>query len=83
MAQLADDNEFAAALDRYLHALDRCWTSLENAAGEPSPGRDQLYFHFSHLMNNRVGIPPPEEAYLASLLLTLVPGEDLNRPRAA
>jgi thiopeptide-type bacteriocin biosynthesis protein len=35
---------------------------------EPAPSAVSLAFHFAHLMNNRLGVGPLEEAYYGSLL---------------
>ncbi|WLR54582.1 thiopeptide-type bacteriocin biosynthesis protein [Mesobacillus subterraneus] len=37
-----------------------------NPLGESGP--DGIYFHFTHMMNNRLGVWPIEESYLAALL---------------
>ena len=70
--ELSSDADFARTVGGYLQALNQCWS-------EGAQDGSQLFFHFCHLMNNRLGIPPAEEAYLASLLLALE-GTDAPSP---
>lgn len=52
--------------EAYRQALTEALSQLQSAAIPiPAP---QLYFHYIHLMNNRLGMIPAEEAYLAYLV---------------
>jgi thiopeptide-type bacteriocin biosynthesis protein len=60
------DPPVAQAREAYRTALRR---ALADARKEPStPGPEKLCFHYVHLLNNRLGILPLEEAYLAAFV---------------
>jgi len=66
-----------ADLDRYVKAMGHVFLQVEPSGPIISSARE-LGFHFIHMMNNRLGVFPVEEAYLAALLLAAgTEGEDV------
>jgi thiopeptide-type bacteriocin biosynthesis protein len=59
--------EAGQRLREWGEAVDRAAAGYASLGGG-APVRDVLVLHFTHLMNNRLGLLPIEEAYLAALL---------------
>lgn len=69
MTQLEVDSSVGPLVADYRAALRTCRADLLTAGVPVLPG--QAAFQQVHLTNNRLGIPPAEEAYLARLLLEI------------
>src|SRR5262249_43965658 len=67
--QIADDGEIRANLDEYRNRLTRAIDDMRLSDECVNTPLSRFCFHCLHLTNNRMGIPPMEEAYLSALLL--------------
>lgn len=71
LAALTANAMLRGLVDEYGRAFDDTLSSLAQAAGHVLAQPGHLCFDYIHMNNNRLGILPVEEAYLAALLLTM------------
>lgn len=64
-------------LRRWRIGLDAARKSFVDCENGPHWGTGLLAFHITHLMNNRLGISPVEESYLAALLAVAFNREEM------
>ena len=79
---IADDAPEAdrALVSRWRAALETCAQGYRTCGDTPPASGEDLAFHFIHLMNNRLGLMPLEEAYLATLLTEAGLGDAIRGP---
>ena len=58
----------ADIVDAWQRSVAAAAAAFRTVGDEPAPRPVDLAFHFIHLMNNRLGLTPLEEAYLATLI---------------
>lgn len=69
LAGLADHALITSLAQQQEGALDRALNALQSAEYEITETPARLSFDYLHMNNNRLGVLPSEEAYLAALLL--------------
>ncbi|WZX99225.1 thiopeptide-type bacteriocin biosynthesis protein [Bacillus sp. FSL W7-1360] len=61
------NSEVKEAVSAYCHCLKEAFDEVE-ASPQIRLSKGHLMFHYTHMMNNRLGVWPIEEAYLAAIL---------------